>query len=203
MVNGPVTCRSGPITTYMPRAIHSSPVSAKTNTPMMINTVKIDNPRARCRALSVSTQRSANITVEDIAKRLIDYGFHAPTMSFPVAGTLMVEPTESEDKAELDRFCDALIAIRGEIDEIERGLLPKDNNPLKHAPHTTAVVTADEWDRPYSRTQAAFPVPSLHQWKFWPHVSRLNDTYGDRNLICSCPPLESFLEEEDKLEATA
>jgi glycine dehydrogenase len=146
---------------------------------------------------------TTGVTEADVAKRLIDYSFHAPTMSWPVSGTIMVEPTESEDKAELDRFCDALIAIRGEIDEIERGLLPKDNNPLKHAPHTTAVVTADEWDRPYSRTQAAFPVPSLHQWKFWPHVSRLNDTYGDRNLICSCPPLESFLEEEDKLEATA
>ena len=142
---------------------------------------------------------SAGVTEADIAKRLADYNFHAPTMSWPVAGTIMVEPTESEDKAELDRFCDALISIRAEIAQIEQGVMPKDNNLLKNAPHTAAVVMADEWTRPYARTAAAYPVPGLRQDKFWPTTSRVNDTYGDRNLICSCPPLEVFLEEEDKI----
>jgi len=142
---------------------------------------------------------SAGVTEADIAKRLADYNFHAPTMSWPVGGTIMVEPTESEDKAELDRFCEALISIRKEIAEIESGKVPRDDNVLKNAPHTAAVVTADEWTRPYSRVQAAFPLPSLKRAKFWPTTSRLNDTYGDRNLVCSCPPMETFLEEEDEV----
>merc|ERR1719478_97676 len=143
---------------------------------------------------------SAGLTESDVAKRLADYNFHAPTMSWPVAGTIMVEPTESEDKAELDRFCDALIAIRAEIAEIESGKVPRDDNVLKNAPHTAAVVMADEWSHPYSREQAAYPLKSLKQDKFWPTTSRLNDTYGDRNLVCSCPPIETFLEGEDAAE---
>jgi glycine dehydrogenase len=135
---------------------------------------------------------TAGIEVEDIAKRLMDYGFHAPTVSFPVAGTLMVEPTESEPKAELDRFCDALIAIREEIAEIEAGKQPKDDNLLKNAPHTAEVVTADEWKHPYSRTRAAFPSPAVRHRKFWPFVSRVNNVLGDRKLVCSCPPIEDY-----------
>ncbi|MEO8794901.1 MAG: aminomethyl-transferring glycine dehydrogenase [Daejeonella sp.] len=140
--------------------------------------------------------KSFGIEVSDIAKRLMDYGFHAPTVSFPVAGTLMVEPTESEPKHELDRFCDAMIAIRSEIEDVENGIADKANNPLKNAPHTSAVVTADEWDHPYSRQTAAFPLPYVAHYKFWPSVGRVNDTYGDRTLICSCPPIESY---EDQL----
>ncbi len=135
---------------------------------------------------------SAGIEVEDVAKRLMDYGFHAPTVSFPVAGTMMIEPTESESKAEVDRFCDAMIAIRNEIRQIESGAWDKANNPLKHAPHTQAVVTADEWDRPYSRQTAAFPAPWVKDSKFWPSVGRIDSAYGDRNLVCSCPPLEDY-----------
>ncbi len=129
--------------------------------------------------------------VEDIAKRLMDYGFHAPTMSFPVPGTLMVEPTESESKEELDRFCDALIAIREEIRAIERGESDPENNALKHAPHTAAVI-AGAWDRPYSREQAAFPLPWVKERKFWPYASRIDNVYGDRNLVCACPPVEAY-----------
>jgi len=143
---------------------------------------------------------SAGVTEADVAKRLADFNFHAPTMSWPVAGTIMVEPTESEDKAELDRFCDALITIRAEIAEIEAGKMPKEDNPLKNAPHTIAEVMAEEWTRPYSRTKAAYPVKGLKRDKFWPTVSRLNDTYGDRNLVCSCPPIETFMEDEDEAE---
>ena len=127
------------------------------------------------------------ISVDDIAKRLIDYGFHAPTMSFPVAGTLMIEPTESESKAELDRFCDAMIAIKQEINQVASGQFSLDDNPLVHAPHTAAVVTADNWTRGYSRSQAAYPVTSVRANKYWPPVGRLDNVYGDRNLICSCP----------------
>ena len=141
---------------------------------------------------------SAGVTESDVAKRLADYNFHAPTMSWPVAGTIMVEPTESEDKAELDRFCDALISIRAEIAQIEQGLLPQDDNPLKNAPHTQAIAIADKWERPYSRTVAVYPVPGLKQNKFWPTTSRVNDTYGDRNLVCSCPPVEAFAEQEEE-----
>ena len=137
---------------------------------------------------------SAGIEGEDVAKRLMDYGFHAPTMSFPVAGTLMIEPTESEPLAELDRFCDAMIAIREEIRQIEAGTMPRDNNPLKRAPHTAAVVTANEWDRPYTREQAAFPAAWVREAKFWPYVSRIDNAYGDRNLVCTCPPMDSYAE---------
>lgn len=140
--------------------------------------------------------KKANVEVEDIAKRLMDYGFHAPTVSFPVAGTLMVEPTESETKEELDRFCDALIEIRNEIREIEEGKADKDNNVLKHAPHTAAVITADAWDRPYSRQKAAYPLPYVKDAKFWPSVSRVDNAYGDRNLVCSCLPVEAFEQHE-------
>ncbi|HXH99936.1 MAG TPA: aminomethyl-transferring glycine dehydrogenase [Sphingobacteriaceae bacterium] len=144
--------------------------------------------------LDCRTFKSFGIEVVDIAKRLMDYGFHAPTVSFPVAGTVMVEPTESEPKHELDRFCDAMIAIRKEIEEIEQGISDKANNPLKNAPHTTAIVTSDEWNRPYSRQKAAFPLPYVKEHKFWPSVGRVNDTHGDRSLICSCPPVESYEE---------
>jgi glycine dehydrogenase len=136
--------------------------------------------------------KAAGVEVDDIAKRLMDYGFHAPTMSFPVAGTLMVEPTESESKAELDRFCDAMIAIRQEIRAVEEGRLDRANNPLKHAPHTARAVTATAWDRPYSREQAAFPAPWVRERKFWPAVARIDNAYGDRNLVCLCPPVEDY-----------
>ena len=137
-------------------------------------------------------KKTTGVEVEDIAKRLMDYGFHAPTMSFPVPGTLMIEPTESEGKAELDRFCEAMIAIRHEITAIETGAMDRANNPLKNAPHTAAAVTGTEWDRPYSREQAAFPAPWLRVHKYWPPVARVDNAYGDRNLICSCPPIDSY-----------
>jgi len=141
-------------------------------------------------------KKSAEIEAEDVAKRLIDYGFHAPTMSFPVPGTIMIEPTESEDKAELDRFCDALLSIREEIKTIEEGKADKKDNPLKHAPHTQAVVTADEWNHAYPRQTAAFPLYYVTLNKFWPSVARVNNTHGDRNLICTCEPVESYMEVE-------
>jgi glycine dehydrogenase len=128
----------------------------------------------------------------DIAKRLMDYGFHAPTVSFPVAGTIMVEPTESEPKAELDRFIAAMISIRDEIRKIENGTWPADANPLKNAPHTQADITAADWDRAYSREEAVFPLPYVRDNKFWPSVNRIDDVYGDRNLHCSCPPMEDY-----------
>ena len=133
-----------------------------------------------------------SVTAEDVAKRLMDYGFHAPTLSWPVAGTLMVEPTESEPKAELDRFCEAMIAIHAEIQAVESGVADRSNNPLKHAPHTADVVTGDEWQRPYSRRQAAFPVPSLAEFKFWPPVARVDNVFGDRNPVCSCVGMENY-----------
>lgn len=136
-------------------------------------------------------------SAEDVAKRLIDYGFHAPTLSFPVAGTLMIEPTESESKDELDRFCDAMLQIRKEIDEIARGEVLAEQSVLHHAPHTDTLLTADTWDRTYSREKAAWPLPYLRQgYKFWPFVARVDNAYGDRNLVCVCPPIESYLEEE-------
>lgn len=138
---------------------------------------------------------TAGIEVEDIAKRLMDYGFHAPTMSFPVPGTIMIEPTESEPKSELDRFCDAMIQIRKEIEEIERGISDKKDNVLKNAPHTMHVICSDEWNHQYSRKKAAFPLPFVSQHKFWPTVGRADNAYGDRNLVCACPPIESYLEE--------
>ncbi len=137
-------------------------------------------------------KKSAGVEVEDIAKRLIDYGFHAPTMSFPVAGTLMIEPTESESKAELDRFCDAMLLIREEIRQIEAGTLDRADNPLKHAPHAADVVTADEWPHKYSRQLAAYPAPWTRESKFWSPVSRVDNAYGDRNLVCTCGPLEDY-----------
>ena len=136
--------------------------------------------------------KAEGIEAEDVAKRLIDYGFHAPTMSWPVVGTLMIEPTESESKAELDRFCDAMISIRKEIADIASGKLDKENNPLKRAPHTILNVTSDSWDRPYSREQAAFPLPWVKERKFWPSVARINNAHGDRHFVCSCLPLEAY-----------
>jgi glycine dehydrogenase len=135
---------------------------------------------------------TSGIQVEDIAKRLQDYGFHAPTMSWPVAGTLMIEPTESESKPELDRFCDAMIAIAGEITDIERGLLDRTDNPLKNAPHTAAELTATEWTHPYPRERAAYPLPFVAASKYWPPVKRVDNVYGDRNLVCTCAPLEAY-----------
>jgi glycine dehydrogenase len=137
-------------------------------------------------------KETSGIGVEDVAKRLIDYGFHAPTMSFPVAGTLMVEPTESESKVELDRFVDAMIAIREEIRAVEEGRLDREDNPLRNAPHTAAVVTADAWEHRYSREMAAYPVPALRAAKYWSPVGRADNVYGDRNLICSCPPTTAY-----------
>jgi len=137
-------------------------------------------------------EKSAGIKIDDIAKRLMDYGFHAPTMSFPVPGTLMIEPTESESKAELDRLCDALIEIRKEIAEIERGEMDRADNPLKHAPHTIAMLTADEWPHAYPRSRAAYPLAYLRESKFWPPVARVDNPYGDRNLVCVCPPMSQY-----------
>ena len=136
--------------------------------------------------------KRTGITAEDVAKRLIDYGFHAPTLSFPVAGTLMIEPTESEDLAELDRFCDAMIEIRREIARVESGEYDREDNPLKNAPHTAAVLVSDDWKHAYSRAEAAYPLPALREGKYWPPVRRINQAYGDRNLVCSCPPPEAF-----------
>jgi glycine dehydrogenase len=138
---------------------------------------------------------ASGVEAEDIAKRLMDYGFHAPTMSFPVAGTVMIEPTESEPKAELDRFCDAMIAIRKEVEAIENGSADKTDNVLKNAPHTAGMVTADEWNHAYSRQQAAYPLPYVKAAKFWPSVGRVNNTHGDRNLICACIPVEAYAEQ--------
>jgi glycine dehydrogenase len=139
-----------------------------------------------------SFKKSAGIEVEDIAKRLMDYGFHAPTMSFPIPGTLMIEPTESESLPEIDRFCEAMISIREEIRAVEDGRLPKDNNPLKNAPHTLKSVTQETWTRPYSRQLAAFPAPWTVDRKFFPAVARINNALGDRKLICTCPPMEAY-----------
>lgn len=141
-----------------------------------------------CRAF----EKSAGIRVEDIAKRLIDYGFHAPTMSWPVAGTLMIEPTESEPRAELDRFCDAMIAIREEIHAIEQGRADREDNVPRNAPHTVDAISSDGWSHPYARQQAAFPLPWVREHKFWPAVGRIDNAYGDRNLICTCPPMEQY-----------
>jgi glycine dehydrogenase len=138
---------------------------------------------------------SAGVLVDEIARRLMDYGFHAPTMSWPVAGTLMVEPTESESKEELDRFCDALLSIREEIRAIEEGKMDRDDNPLKNAPHTARSLAADDWRHPYSREQAAFPASWVREHKFWPAVGRIDQVYGDRHLVCSCPPLGDYEDE--------
>ncbi len=139
--------------------------------------------------------KALGVEVDDVAKRLMDYGFHAPTMSFPVPGTLMIEPTESESRAELDRFCDAMIAIRGEIQAIADGVIAHADSPLAHAPHTAAVVMADTWERKYTRQQAAFPAAWTRAHKYWPTVSRVDNAFGDRNLVCSCPPIETYAAE--------
>ena len=136
-----------------------------------------------------------SVDEQDVAKRLMDYGFHAPTVSFPVAGTMMIEPTESESKDELDRFCDALIQIRKEIEAVVNGSADPKDNVLKNAPHTAEELTADTWTHPYSREQAAYPLPFVRAAKFWPAVSRIDNPYGDRNLICACPPIEAYEEE--------
>ena len=137
-------------------------------------------------------KETSGITAEDVAKRLIDYGFHAPTLSFPVAGTLMVEPTESEPLQELDRFCEAMIAIREEIAMVERGEWPREINPLKNAPHTASALLRSDWEWPYSREQAAYPVATLRRQKYWPPVGRIDNVHGDRNLFCSCVPLSEW-----------
>jgi glycine dehydrogenase len=137
----------------------------------------------------------SGITVEDVAKRLIDYGFHAPTMSWPVAGTLMIEPTESESKEELDRFCDAMLSIYEEIEEVASGQLDATDNPLKNAPHTAEMVMSDEWTHPYGRERAAFPVTRLRRHKFWPVVGRVDNVHGDRNLVCTCDSVEAYARE--------
>ena len=139
-------------------------------------------------------KNTAHVEVEDIAKRLMDYGFHAPTVSFPVAGTLMVEPTESESKNELDRFCEALISIYNEIKEIENGA-DQNDNVLKNAPHAAQSIISNEWKHPYSREKAAYPLPWTRVNKFWPSVGRVNNAYGDRNLVCSCNPISDYIEE--------
>lgn len=135
---------------------------------------------------------TSGVSAEDIAKRLMDYGFHAPTMSFPVAGTLMVEPTESEGLPELERFIDAMIAIRAEIAQIERGERDREDNVLKNAPHTAQMLLAEEWHHDYPRQQAAYPVASLRETKYWPPVARVDNAYGDRNLVCACLPIEAY-----------
>jgi glycine dehydrogenase len=137
--------------------------------------------------------KTAGVEELDVAKRLMDYGFHAPTVSFPVAGTLMIEPTESESQEELDRFCDAMIAIRAEIQAVIDGTADARDNVLKNAPHTAAAVTADAWRHPYSREEAAFPLPYLRTDKFWPPVGRIDNAYGDRHLICTCPDVAEYV----------
>jgi glycine dehydrogenase len=137
-------------------------------------------------------KRTAQVEVADIAKRLMDYGYHAPTVSFPVAGTIMIEPTESEGLAELDRFCEAMISIRNEIAEIETGIADPANNVVANAPHTTSVIISDAWNKPYSREKAAFPLSWVKENKFWPAVGKIDNAYGDRNLVCSCAPIEFY-----------
>jgi glycine dehydrogenase len=148
-------------------------------------------------------KKSVGIEVADIAKRLIDYGFHAPTVSFPVAGTMMIEPTESESKDELDRFCDALLNIYSEIDKIKDGTWDVEDNPLKNAPHTATELCANDWTHKYSRTDAAYPLEWLKENKYWVPVKRVDNAYGDRNLICTCPALESYQDHEENEAVTA
>ena len=137
-------------------------------------------------------KQSSGVSEEDIAKRLIDYGFHAPTMSFPVPGTLMIEPTESESLKELDRFLDAMIKIRAEIQQIESGVIDSENNPLKNAPHTIEDIINENWDRPYSIAQACYPTDTPKRTKYWPTVNRVDNVYGDRNLFCACPEVKTY-----------
>jgi glycine dehydrogenase len=138
---------------------------------------------------------STGLLIDDVAKRLMDFGFHAPTMSWPVAGTLMIEPTESESPAELNRFCEAMIAIHAEMKAVESGSIPAEDSVLRHAPHTAECVTADDWDRGYSRSQAAYPASWLREYKYWPPVNRLDQAFGDRNLVCTCPDVAAYVQE--------
>ena len=147
-------------------------------------------------------RKTTGITVEDVAKRLIDFGFHAPTISFPVADTMMIEPTESEAMREIDRFCEAMATIRQEIADVESGRSDPKNNPLKNAPHTFDKLIADEWDLPYSRQQAFFPLEWVWQDKYWPPVSRIDNVYGDRHVVCSCPPLSEWMDDHDTGQVT-
>jgi glycine dehydrogenase len=142
-------------------------------------------------------QHETGVTNEDIAKRLIDYGFHAPTMSFPVAGTLMIEPTESESKRELDRFCDAMIAIRSEIEAVASGSVDLEASALRRSPHPAEDLVTEDWDRAYSRESAAYPIDRLRQNKYWPPVSRIDNAFGDRHLVCSCPPMDAYRADAD------
>jgi glycine dehydrogenase len=182
--NHPLLPEAGPTTGVGP--VSAAPFGSAGVLPISWAYVRMMGPDG----LRWATEASG-VTVDDVAKRLIDYGFHAPTMSFPVAGTLMIEPTESEDLAELDRFCDAMIAIRGEINKVEAGEWPRDDNPLRNAPHTAATLVG-EWPHPYDRGTAVFPVPSVRHDKYWPPVRRIDSAYGDRHLVCSCPPPEAF-----------
>lgn len=140
-------------------------------------------------------KKQSGIDVTDVAKRLMDYGFHAPTMSWPVAGTLMIEPTESESKAEIDRFIEAMISIRQEINDVANGKLDSTDNPLMQSPHTIDMLTSSEWNHKYSREQAAFPLPWIRNHKFWPSVRRVDNVYGDKNVVCSCLPIEAYQDE--------
>ena len=146
---------------------------------------------------------ATGVTEEDVAKRLQDYGFHSPTMSWPVSGTLMIEPTESEDTAEMDRFCDAMLSIRSEIDDVGSGRVSIDDSPLRNAPHTAQDVMSDGWDRPYSREVGAFPAPWVRTNKFWPSCGRVDNVYGDRNLVCTCPPLSAYEQDDDEVKQVA
>lgn len=147
---------------------------------------------------------TTGVTEEDVAKRLQDYGFHSPTMSWPVAGTLMVEPTESEDLKELDRFCDAMLAIRSEIDDIGSGRIALEDSPLRNAPHTLEdIISEKEWNRPYTREVGAYPAPWIRENKFWPTCGRVDNVYGDRNLVCTCPPLEAYEDDAEEIKAVA
>ena len=156
-----------------------------------------DNNRAAHEfIIDLRKYKSTGISAEDVAKRFIDFGFHAPTLSFPVPGTIMIEPTESENKEELDRFCDTMLQIKNEIDEVALGKYPADNNVLVNAPHTLKLLTSDEWPFPYSRSKAAYPLKYLKEGhKFWASVGRVNNALGDRNLICVCPPIEDYVDE--------
>mmetsp|Transcript_21832 Transcript_21832/g.45741 ORF Transcript_21832/g.45741 Transcript_21832/m.45741 type:complete len:301 (+) Transcript_21832:1-903(+) len=146
---------------------------------------------------------ATGVTEEDVAKRLQDYGFHSPTMSWPVAGTLMVEPTESEDLAELDRFCDAMLSIRAEIDDVGSGRLALEDSPLRNAPHTMDDILNEKWDKKYSRETGAYPAPWIRANKFWPSCGRVDNVYGDRNLVCTCPPLSAYEDEEEEVKKVA
>lgn len=162
------------------------------------------NKQGRCAHEMIIDCRSfkkGNVEVADMAKRLMDYGFHAPTVSFPVAGTMMIEPTESETKEEMDRFCDAMIEIRKEVQEIIDGIASEEDNLLINAPHTASTALADDWTKPYSRERAVYPLPYVRDAKFWPSVSRIDNARGDRNLICTCAPIEAYADEAETAKA--